>query len=33
MKTDLLFACNAVLMGGRAGPVFAAVRMTRSGDA
>jgi len=32
VQTDLLFACDAVLMGGRTYPVFAAAAMARSGD-
>src|SRR5215472_8352714 len=32
MQTDLLFACDAVLMGGRTYPGFAAAWMARSGD-
>ncbi len=32
VQTDLLFACDAVLMGGRTYPGFAAAWMARSGD-
>ncbi|HEY0807314.1 MAG TPA: hypothetical protein VGD84_19760 [Pseudonocardiaceae bacterium] len=32
VQTNLLFACDAVLMGGRTGPVFAAAWVARSGD-
>ena len=32
MQTDLLLACDAVLMGGRTYPGFAAAWMARSGD-
>ncbi len=32
VQTDLLFACDAVLMGGRTYPVFAPAWMARSGD-
>jgi dihydrofolate reductase len=32
VQTDLLFACDAVLMGGRTYPSFAAAWMARSGD-
>jgi dihydrofolate reductase len=32
VQTDLLFACDAVLMGGRTYPGFAPVWMARSGD-
>jgi dihydrofolate reductase len=32
VQTDLLFACDAVLMGGRTYPAFAPAWMARSGD-
>ncbi len=32
VQTDLLFACDAVLRGGRTYPVFAAAWIARSGD-
>ena len=32
VQTDLLFACDAVLMGGHTYPAFAAAWMARSGD-
>jgi dihydrofolate reductase len=32
VQTDLLFACDAVLMGGRTYPAFSAAWMARSGD-
>jgi hypothetical protein len=32
VQTDLLFGCDAVLMGGRTYPAFAPAWMARSGD-